>query len=216
MKLFLIMLMTLGVALSQTQATEPISNPIKEQVKELIGKIPMDKIHVISEEHLKQDPGYQAAVNYLKSSEWKQIVKDVRDVSEWKFVKEAIKEFGVDLNLLIDHVSHCLEAVDIRNLNVEASIKPNLTLFLNDVQDELLVPVMKGISNFIESIGEENLHKLAKEPNTVEIKNSLDKALKTKQVQTMIDKLQEMGINLKKSLWFVASVLGWDPEKLGL
>ncbi|EEZ99679.1 uncharacterized protein LOC660166 [Tribolium castaneum] len=193
--------------LPATENPAPTHNPAVEFFKE----IPLKPFKDLNEKHLKEDTGFQAALVYLKSPEWIQMVADVRKDPAWLEYKKFLNDSAIDIEFVIKHVEHCLNATNTKDFKVD-KVKPSLGKFFDDVKTTYSVLVLKAAQNY-----------LAKESNSATYRNfiaklqsqesrkMLEKALGQPPVKKVALKLKEMDFDIEFLLEFYYSLLGWRP-----
>jgi hypothetical protein len=204
---------TLAFAILQSTLAHPTAPPHFDAspLGQLANVLPAEELKQLKMKHLTSDPGFRAAVVYFKSPEWAELIADVRNTPEWIRYKAFLKEVGLDLDYLIQHVDHCVNATDTHDFKVEG-VKPSLASFLQDVKMNLGIPIMKGLHEYVEKVGKtDDYKKVVEEMLSDKSKELLEKALAQPALIKMMDQLREMDANLGYVIQMLYTFAGWQP-----
>ncbi|XP_050518720.1 uncharacterized protein LOC126892908 isoform X2 [Diabrotica virgifera virgifera] len=173
-------------------------------------KFPKEKVIEIANKHLQTDEGFKAAVNYLKSVEWRNLTETIRKKPEWVSLKDYIKKFGISIDTIVKHVDKYLQTVTVRNL--DENTPRNLTSFLLEAGDVL--PRGYFLKLLFKELIKIPIVPLIIQLKSPEIKLKFDVALDIPEVHTVLVELKKMGAPLDVIIGMIYFFLGW--EQFGL
>lgn len=199
------------ILLSGSVYSNPSSNsteaPIQFEFAQLFSLLPVDDLKAIAKSHATNDTGFRAAIKYLQSSEWSNLLSSIKQKPEWKSFQTYLNNSGINIESAIKYVIKFLNDTEIQG-NVSKTDAKNLKPFLIDIQQAL--PTNKIIAfinqKFILNSGYKALYeKLANE----EFHKIVDNMAALPEVQRLVKTLMEMGLNLNELFSFAYTLLGW-------
>lgn len=197
---------------SSYPTTTATGAPISDTWLDVLNLIPRDKITEIAESHLKDDQGFMAAIKYMQGDEWKNLVETVKSKSEWIKFKLFLKEFGLDLDVLIRCVDKFLANAHVDLQTRDPEPKRNLTAFIIEVEQN--IPVLEIAGALQVKMKKPGFGELYMKMSSDESKKLVQDVLTVEEVKLMMKKLEEMGMNIHDLLRFMFIFLGWNDIQM--
>lgn len=183
-------------------------NPIELAMKEIMDLVPKEKIMKIAEEHMETDPDFRAAVAYMKSPQWTNLIDTIRTKPQWVEFREYVRNvMGFDVEIF----SKCTREF-LRNIPETAApitnAKRGFRFFMADV--EKVIPVNKIIEVFYKRIVNTGRFKEATQKmSSDEFKTILTNLFAVPEFQQVACILQDMDINVREMFAMLQAFLGW-------
>ncbi|CAH0547511.1 unnamed protein product [Brassicogethes aeneus] len=184
---------------------------LEDEIKEVMELLPKENISEVVVSHLKTDPGFQAAIKYFKSDEWKKMEDAVKDNADWVKLKAFIKTIGIDIDDILKCINKNLDKAEVPN--VAKDVKKDLRSFLIDLEKN--VPTLKIFGALNQKmIGNPKFREALEKLSSPEIKTLFDKARDIKEVKEMVKILEEMGVKINSVIDVLYSLLGWNAPQV--
>lgn len=181
-------------------------------MKEVMDLIPKDNITRIVEHHSKTDEGFKAAIAYMKSSEWTDLLDTIRNTREWKIFRSTIEMItGFDIETLSKCTRGFTENIHI-DFDRNNTTKRSLRSFMIDV--EQTIPVDTILKIFYKDLIDTGVFK-----NTIEqfktdnFRKIIEDLLAVPEVKKFLMELENMDLNIKSIYVMLQSFLGWPKIK---
>ncbi|XP_044253773.1 uncharacterized protein LOC123004509 [Tribolium madens] len=198
-------------AFLQTSFPLPAPTPTNNPAADFFKEVPLKPMQDLKEKHLKEDTGFQAAVVYFKSPEWAQMIEDVRKNPAWIEYKKFLNDNAIDIEFVIKHLEHCLNATDTKDFKVE-KIKPSIGKFVEDVRATYSVLILQAAQTYLAKESNTDTYRnFVAKMQSEESRKILEKALGEAPMKKVASKLKEMDFNLENLLELYYSIFGWRP-----
>lgn len=116
---------------------------LKDAANELMELLPMDKLKEFAEKHLKNNGDVQRIMTYLKTSDFQQLISQVRATPQTKELEKYLQDEGIEPNEIVETAEEYVNS---------AEVGENGNLKLTDAVTELVsVLPMDRIRSFIVS-----------------------------------------------------------------
>lgn len=193
-----------------TSTTE--SFPVDDHIRDILSIIPKDLIRNITNEHLKTDEEFKAAVKFVQTDEWKNRVKIIREKPEWIALKKYMKGFGINIDKFIKCVDGFLQNVTVNLSPEHPTSKKSVRAFLIDVEKNL--PTLKILNAIHEKmIKNEDLQKLFEKMSSTDTHKMVDNVLSLQEIRDMLKDLADMDLNILDILSLMYAFMGWGELK---
>ncbi|KAJ8952471.1 hypothetical protein NQ314_007549 [Rhamnusium bicolor] len=205
----------IAMLLSLGQGAPPISTrettsieSFKTHFNDIMALISKEEIQNITYEHLKTDEEFKAAIQYMQSKEWLDLIETIRGKSEWIALKKFLKDTSIDVDVGIKCIERLFENV---TLHLEPQIPPpkkSLKLFLIDVEQSL--PSMKILNYLQEQVTKGvNFNVLFDRLSSDESRQLVQSVLALPEIKRVLKELADMGVNLLDVLSLMYMHFGW-------
>lgn len=200
MKVLLVFCLLVGVGLAAPPRT------LGEDLLEFLELIPLGELRDIVCKY-KDDEEVQYIVNYLRGEEWAALVEEVGNNPIWISFKEYLKEAQIDVDLIIA-IIHAL---------IQEGICEDTDVVSNRSFRELLDEVLAALPR--EEIRELFYDKLEnscyfqvfyRKISSDRARELVEEVLAIEEVQKILAKLEEFGVDLQKLKEFIWNLLGWE------
>ncbi|CAG9840210.1 unnamed protein product [Diabrotica balteata] len=191
----------------ENQTNNPDS--LQSSVLDILKEISREKVTEIANDHLQNDEGFKAAIKYMKSDEWINLIETIKVKPEWITLKDYINTFGIPIDTLIKCAEKIVQNVTITD--IPENTPRNLTSFISDVEKviqpaAILIKITKLQSN-------PEMVQVMQQLKTPETKSKFDEALHIPEIKTVMDELKKMGLCLYDLISFIYYFLGWGEFK---
>lgn len=126
MKLIIFLTLLIGGAMSGS---------LKDAANELLELLPIDKLRELSEKHLKDNTDVQKMVAYLKTSDFQQLISQIRANSATKELEKYLQDEGIDTNVIVESAEGYIQTAEPGengNLRLTDAVSDLLNVFPMD------------------------------------------------------------------------------------
>lgn len=200
MKLLLVFCFVLGVGLAA-----PPARSLGEDFLELLELIPVEELRDVVCKY-RDDEEVQYVINYLRSDEWAALVAEVAANPKWISFKDYLNEAGINIELIIA-IIHEL----IVNGICEDTVASNRSF--REFLDELLETLPKDeIVEWYHDKKENSCYfqVFYRKVSSDRARALVEEVLALEEVQKILAKLEEFGVDLQKLKDFIWNLLGWE------
>ncbi|KAL0116917.1 hypothetical protein PUN28_010056 [Cardiocondyla obscurior] len=106
---------------------------LADELQDFLDLLPQDEIVSITLQYYTQDAEFQAMVRYLKSDDFKLLVKDIEDLPEMKALMEYMYNAGLDVYELQEMLNKWLGLVS-RNFAADKQITGGIRGYVDDIR----------------------------------------------------------------------------------
>lgn len=200
MKVILVLCLLVGVGM----AAPPRS--LGEDFLELLEIIPIEELKDIVCKY-KDDEEVQYVINYLRGEEWAELVGEVGNNPTWIRFKDYLNEAGINVDLIIAIIHSIIQEGFCEDVNAASNRS------LRELLDELLAALPR------EEIREWYYDKLEnscyfqvfyRKISSDSARELVEEVLALEEVQKILAKLDEFGVDLQKIKDFIWNLLGWE------
>lgn len=168
--------------------------------------IPKGKFQEIINNHLINDTGFQAAVTYLRSDEWKTIIEKLKQNRDFIEFTQFLKTIDIDIDLYVHCVENQFTTLEIPDVPV--GTKKDLKPFIVDLEKNL--PTDMILSKLRENTtNNPKFRELYDKLASTETRSLIEKVLAIPEIKNIIKILSEMGLQLDQSVNGLYMFLGW-------
>lgn len=200
MKVILVLCLLVGVGM----AAPPRS--LGEDFLELLELIPVEELKDIVCKY-KDDEEVQYVINYLRGEEWAELVGEVGNNPTWIGFKDYLNEAGINVDLIIAIIHSIIQEGFCEDINAVSNRS------FRELLDELLAALPR------EEIREWYYDKLEnscyfqvfyRKISSDRARELVEEVLALEEVQKILAKLAEFGVDLQKIKDFIWNLLGWE------
>lgn len=200
MKVLAIVCLLVGVSMAAPHRS------LGEDLLEFLELIPVEELRDIVCKY-KDDEEVQYVINYLRGEEWAELVGEVAQNPKWISFKDYLNEAGINIELIIA-IIHELITNGICEDTVVASNRS-----FRDLLDEVLEALPR------EELRELFYYKLEnscyfqvfyRKISSDRARELVEEVLALEEVQKILAKLEEFGVDLQKLKDFIWNLLGWE------
>lgn len=187
---------------------KPSGTSIQTTMEEIMDLLPKENIIRVFEEHLKTDEQFKAAIVYMQSKDWTDLLDAIRDKNEWKEFKNYMEIVtGFDMEILSKCTRRFTENVEVE-IDPNSSAKRSLKLFVKDLQQ--VIPWEKIGSFIYQKVVGTGLYKnIIEQMRSDRFKEILNNFLAVTEVKKFIQELEQMDVFIKNYFPILESILGW-------
>ncbi|KAJ8939744.1 hypothetical protein NQ314_011030 [Rhamnusium bicolor] len=213
----LIAAMALLFNLCQSAPSTPVPKAVPtdflaNEFKNLKSLIPKERVRNITYEHLETDQNFKAAIKYMQSEEWKDLIEAIRDKPEWIALKKYLREFGIDLELIINYAEAFVANITVTLEPQDPPPKKNLSLFIIDVEQSL--PIIAIVSFLHEKlINNPSVQELFEKLSNNESRQMIENVIALPEVKCLIKEFEYMGVNFLDMFSLMYTFFGWGEFK---
>ncbi|XP_060520524.1 uncharacterized protein LOC132698473 [Cylas formicarius] len=185
--------------------TYPTGISVGDKVHDIIDLIPKERISELAQQHMQNDEGFKAAIFYLQGKEWNDLLDALMQKPEFIKFEEITKQMNLNITGMIMCIKSNIFSLQV---NEEPTSKPDLTPFIKEVEESL--PLAKMITTLTAKGSDEDAVQSIQVPFDYELfQKILDDLLNVSEMKTMLDKIKEMGFDLKQYIGFVHAFFEW-------
>lgn len=202
MKCSIALLALIGLSLSAP------SIKLEQDLLDFMELIPFEDIKILVEKHLRNDPGFQAAIQYLQGDEWEKLTDDLDKTPQMQALTKYLLQAGIDTELFVDIAEEILGAVKIKSHNS----KPSMKKFLQEVNT--VIPhgeIMKLFAEKLEksTFFQDLFDKISSERFHVIVENLLS----TSESQKVIEAVENLDVSIRPYAKAAYVFLGWKSSE---
>lgn len=132
MKLLFVLCLLFGIV---------ICGNLKDAAKELVELLPMDKLKEFANKHMKDNADIQKLMNYLKTTDFQQLITQIRAIPPTKELEKYLQDQGIETNEIVETAEEYIN---------HAEVGENGNLKLTDAITELIsILPMDRIRSFV-------------------------------------------------------------------
>lgn len=165
------------------------------------------KYEEVAKAHLQNDNEFKAAVKYLQSKEFDEILMPVVNRSEWKLIQKLLDPFKINITAGFTCFTNNIKKLKVEG-EIPAGTKKNLSKYLVDIGwDNLSFALLKNL-NIYSNIAEFQTvyNNFATQENFIMINNFKN----LPEMKKLLAVLKELGIETEKLFTSLYIFLGWD------
>lgn len=201
MKFVVSLLAVIGLCL-----TAPSVN-LEADLLDFVELIPSEDIKILMDKHLRNDNEFQAAIQYLQSDEFENLITNLDGTDQAQEVKKYLLNAGIDVDFVFAVFDELLSDITIKTHHNKKSVKK----FLEEVRTlipygELLKLYEEKIKNstyfqeFVDKLTSERFHKL------------IEDLLATSETQQALDGLESIEVDIRNHIKAIYAFIGWKSS----
>lgn len=205
MKLLLILLF-LSVVNSLAK-TPTLAN----ELTDILMAAPIEDVRVIVNKHTRNDKGFQAAIQYLRSDEWQMLEKSFETQPEVIEVFKYLMRMGVDMEMIFDFMDDYVADIKVKNFGEKPSMKKFIDELVELMSHEDLSKVLAHklenswrFQDFYDKLSSERFRQV------------VNKALAAPKTRTLLVELEEIDVPAVNAIKGWYDLMGWPPTNLAL
>ncbi|KAJ8980932.1 hypothetical protein NQ317_000942 [Molorchus minor] len=206
-----LLLFAILVVLNYVGHTAPASESLEDELKDIMQLLPKDFIKNIASEHLKTDEGFKAAIKYMQSEEWINLIEAVKHKPEWIALKNYLKLSGLDLEVMIHYLEMFAQNTTITLDPNSPPQKKSFKSFIVDVEQNF--PTVKFITAVKEKMATGTLQQLFDRLSSAESRKLLEAVIALPEVKKIMEIMMDMDVNLYDLLSLLYTLFGWGEFK---
>lgn len=202
MKFAIALMALVGVCLTAPSIT------LESDLLDFLELIPLEDIKIIVEKHLRSDKEFQAAIQYLQSDEFLQIMVNLDQTEQALEVKTYLLNAGIDVEFIAQLLEELIGEVVIKSHHNKASVRKVLEEVHAIIPwQELLklytekITTSTSFQDFVDKLTSERFHKL------------IENLLSTPEAQKVLDGLEGIELHSRKHIKTVYAFVGWEASK---
>lgn len=186
--------------------TAPSLN-LESDLLDFLELIPLEDIQTIVDKRLRNDKEFQAAVQYFQSDEWSNVVDNLDKLNETIEAKKYLLNAGIDVEFIGAIIEEIIGDMTIKSHNNKRSMKK----FLEEVHS--IIPYQELLNLYLEKLEkstyfQEFIDKITSERFHLLVENMLE----TEEAQEVLDTLESMDVEIRKSAKAVYAFVGWKES----
>lgn len=202
MKLVIALVALIGISFSA-----PTLN-LEQDILDFIELIPLEDIKIIVDKHLRNDKEFQAAVQFLQSDEWADLMENLFKTGETEDTKKYLYDAGIDVDFIASILEELLSEVNIKSHHNKKSVKKLLEEVSSIMPYQELLKLYtekmsksKAFQDFIDKLTSERFHKL------------VEKLLATEETQQVLDAIESLELNIRNHIKMAYAFIGWKASE---
>ncbi|XP_068082098.1 uncharacterized protein [Anabrus simplex] len=207
MKVCILLLAAVGVACGAVIHRGNQKRNLHDDLEDFLALIPVDQIKAIALDYLANDAEVQQAVAYLRSDDFKNIVAIVDNEPETKQVLNFLVDHGLDAYAFLNRIHDLL---GIPHVN---PVRSRHTRSIRNLIDDIkaLLPIEQIRALYHEKLETSpDFKNLYDTLSSDEFHNFILRLKALPEVQELVQKLRDHGIDVDKIVDFFKSIFGWN------
>lgn len=181
---------------------------LAKEFQDFLDILPQQEIASITLQYVTQDAEFQAMIQYFKSDGFKQLVREIRAMPEFKALSEYISNAGIDVNKLREILDQWL-GISQANFAIDKQITGGIRGYIDDIKAAIR-PVTDQLINLYKQkmqtskVFQDFVNQL-KSPNFQELVN---KVYALPKFQELLTHAKNHGINVELVRELLKTILG--------
>jgi len=185
---------------------------LANEIQDFLNLMPDDQILAITLQYLAEDAEFQKMVKYLKSAEFRELVKDVEAVPEIKTLVDYIYRAGVDIYYLINKLNELVGLPPVpspRNFGIGEQISGGINGYIKDIESILPTEEIKTLYGK-KLQNSEVFRKFIAELSSKNFQTIVNKVYANQKFQTLLNHARNAGIDLIRIKDLLKKILNID------
>lgn len=156
----------------------------------------------------RDDEEVRYVIDYLRSEEWAELVEEVSQNPKWISFKDYLNEAGIDIELIITIIHNLINNTNLCEDEPVASGR-SFREFLDEVLEALPREELKEL--FYEKLENSCYFQVFyRKISSDGARELVEEVLALEEVQRILAKLEEFGVDLQKLKDWLWNLLGWE------
>ncbi|XP_076262802.1 uncharacterized protein LOC143197893 [Rhynchophorus ferrugineus] len=171
---------------------------------DILKVIPADKVKEIENNHLKNDEGFRAAISYLQSSNWTDLVGQVLKTPEYKEFEKMAAKYKINVDDLLKNIRSFITSIKIEGKTTAA---PNLKPFFKDIEN--IIPIFEITKSLSAQLNNPEFVKIRSDIASKENQKIAENLHNIPQMIKLREILKQMNFDVEPYIALIYAFLGW-------